>query len=42
MNNGPGVHLKTVHESSLYIENAGRYMEETQTLATFFVLRPTW
>lgn len=40
MHNGPDVQygLKTVHEGSRYIENAGWYMDEAQPLATFFVL----
>ena len=40
IHNGPDVQygLKTVHEGSRYIENAGWYMDEAQPLATFFVL----
>ncbi len=40
LHNGPDVHygLKTVREGSRYIDNAGWYMDETQPLATFFVL----
>ncbi len=40
IHDGPDVQygLKTVHEGSRYIDNAGWYMDEAQPLATFFVL----
>lgn len=40
IHDGPDVHygLKTVHEGSRYIDNAGWFMDEAQPLSTFFVL----